>query len=60
MPCLTSLPPHASHPSAVSAAGPEAHTEERPSFSTRLIVLHGAAATVTIALAALTALVLGP
>ena len=31
-----------------------------PSFSTRLIVLHGAAAAVTFALAALTALVLGP
>jgi hypothetical protein len=42
------------------AAGHEADTDERPSFSTRLIALHGAAATVTIALVALTALVLGP
>jgi hypothetical protein len=33
--------------------------EPRPSFSTRLIVLHGGAATVTFTLAALTALVLG-
>jgi len=37
----------------------EAETDERPSFSTRLIALHGGAATVTIALVALTALVLG-
>lgn len=41
------------------AAGHEAETDERPSFSTRLIALHGGAATVTIALVALTALVLG-
>jgi len=40
------------------AAGHEAQTEEKPSFSPRLIVLHGTAATVTVALAALTALVL--
>ncbi len=41
------------------AARHETETDERPSFSTHLIALHGAAATVTIALAALTALVLG-
>ncbi len=41
------------------AARHEAETDERPSFSTRLIALHGAAATVTIAFVALTALVLG-
>jgi hypothetical protein len=34
--------------------------EPAPSFSTRLVVLHGGAAAVTFALAALTALVLGP
>jgi hypothetical protein len=34
--------------------------EPGPSFSTRLVVLHGGAAAVTFALAALTALVLGP
>lgn len=42
------------------AARHEAEPDKRPSFSTRLIALHGGAATVTIALAALTALVLGP
>ena len=35
------------------------HDEPGPSFSTRLIALHGGAAAVTFALAALTALVLG-
>ena len=37
----------------------EHHGEPGPSFSTRLIALHGGAAAVTFALAALTALVLG-
>ena len=37
----------------------EHHGEPGPSFSTRLIALHGGAAVVTFALAALTALVLG-
>jgi len=37
----------------------EHHGEPEPSFSTRLIALHGGAAAVTFALAALTALVLG-
>jgi hypothetical protein len=37
----------------------EDHGEPGPSFSTRLIALHGGAAAVTFALAALTALVLG-
>ena len=36
-----------------------AKDDPRPSFSTRLIVLHGGAAAVTFTLAALTALVLG-
>ena len=40
------------------AARHKAETEEKPSFGPRLIVLHGTAATVTVALAALTALVL--
>jgi hypothetical protein len=40
------------------AARHEAETEEKPSFSPRLAVLHGTAASVTVALAALTALVL--
>ena len=42
------------------AARRQDRDEPRPSFSTRLIVVHGAAAAVTFALAALTAFVLGP
>ena len=40
------------------ATQPQGAEEPGPSFSTRLVVLHGGAATVTFALAALTALVL--
>jgi hypothetical protein len=43
---------------AARRQGPR-HDEPAPSFSTRLVVLHGGAAAVTFVLAALTALVLG-
>jgi hypothetical protein len=42
------------------AAGRRPEDEPRPSFSSRLIALHGGAAAVTFALAALTILVLRP